>query len=258
MHSSQALSFESSADEYDKYRPGYPDALYDELFTLAGLSTRACVLEIGSGSGIASLPVARRVSAFLGVEPGAKLAQIARRRLEGLNHCEIVESTFEESTIDSGRYHLVYSAQAFHWLDPSTRFERAANALVAKGTLAIFGNVILGVPPEIQTEFGRVYSKHAPELEGASPTTWYLPNGPLGKLIEDSKLFEEARIRSYPWTRRYSRSDYLGLLETHSDHALLAESSRNNLFAELSEIIASLGGEVDVSYQSTLFVARRI
>jgi SAM-dependent methyltransferase len=223
MHSSQALSFDSSAEEYDRYRPGYPDALFDDLFAISGLSALSRVLEIGSGSGIASLPIAKRVSTFVGLEPGAELARIARSRLEGLNNCEIFESTFEQSTIESGRYHLVYSAQAFHWLDSATRFERVADALVAEGALAIFGNATLGARPETQAKFDRIYSKHAPELSGASPTTWYLPDGPVRELIGESGLFEEARVRSYPWARRYSASDYLALLGTHSDHALLAD-----------------------------------
>lgn len=257
MHSSQALSFDSSAEEYDRYRPGYPDALFDDLFSITGLSTLARVLEIGSGSGIASLPIAKRVSTFVGLEPGAKLAQIARSRLEGLNNCEIFESTFEESTINSGRYDLVYSAQAFHWLDSATRFERVADALGIDGVLAILGSATLGAQPEIQSKFDRIYSKHVPELSGASPTTWYLPDGPVRELIGESGLFKEAIVRSYPWKLRYSASDYLAMLGTHSDHALLAEQSRRILFAELSEMIDSIGGEVDIVYQSSLFIARR-
>ncbi len=43
--------FNDVAEEYDRHRPVYPDALVDRACELAGLAPGACVLEIGCGTG---------------------------------------------------------------------------------------------------------------------------------------------------------------------------------------------------------------
>ena len=60
MGADPAHSFDAVADEYDRLRPSYPDALYADLLEAVALPAGARVLEIGAGSGIASLPFARR------------------------------------------------------------------------------------------------------------------------------------------------------------------------------------------------------
>ena len=43
--------------------------------------------------------------------------------------------------------------------------------------------------------------------------------------------------RTYPWWQVYSTNDYLRLLNTYSDHRLLAEDQRSGLFAGLADLI---------------------
>jgi hypothetical protein len=195
---------------------------------------------------------------LVALEPGARLAQIARLRLAAFPDTTVVETTFEDWTPESNKFDLIYSAQAFHWLDPDTRFERAASTLVETGSLAILGNATLGVNADILPDVDAAYARHAPQLLGPSPTNWYLTDGPVPELIRESGFFDDVRCKSYSWSMRYSAADYLSLLGTHSDHALLSNSDRVDLFKSLSGIITAAGGEVDVSYESSLFVARRI
>ncbi len=258
MHSSRALSFDSCAEAYDRLRPSYPYALFADLLEIAELPDQAHALEIGCGSGIATVPVARTGVNLVALEPGPRLARIARRRLEAFPDTTVVETTFEDWQPEPNKFHLIYSAQAFHWLDPDTRFERAASALVDMGSLAIFGNVTLGPNADILPDMNAAYARHAPHLLGPSPTSWYLTDGPVPDLIRESGLFDDVRCRSHSWWMRYSAADYLSLLESHSDHALLSNSDRLDLFNSLSGILAAAGGEIDVSYESSVFVARRL
>ncbi|MBM7488941.1 tRNA G46 methylase TrmB [Micromonospora luteifusca] len=53
-------TFGQDAELYDQCRPTYPPQLFTDLATLAGLGRHARVLEIGCGTGQATLPLAGR------------------------------------------------------------------------------------------------------------------------------------------------------------------------------------------------------
>src|SRR4029078_2613590 len=57
--------FDEDPERYDRARPGYPPELFDDLEALAGLAPGARVLEIGPGTGQATLTLTRRVSEIL-------------------------------------------------------------------------------------------------------------------------------------------------------------------------------------------------
>jgi len=75
------VTFDAAADLYDRARPGYPAALFEELAALAAIGPASRVLEIGCGTGQATVPLAERGCAIVCVELGANLAAVARRKL---------------------------------------------------------------------------------------------------------------------------------------------------------------------------------
>src|SRR4051812_50087130 len=89
-------TFSEDAERYDRARPGYPTALYDDLARLAGVGPGCRVLEIGCGTGKATVPLAERGCTIVGVELGAEMAAVARRRLARHSDVEILVAPFEE------------------------------------------------------------------------------------------------------------------------------------------------------------------
>ncbi len=75
-HERERLSqtFDRAAESYDRIRPDYPEALFDDLTALAGLRPGDHLLEVGCGTGQATLPLARRGFRVTCVELGAGLA----------------------------------------------------------------------------------------------------------------------------------------------------------------------------------------
>ena len=71
------VTFESVADRYHTARPDYPGELFDELVTATGLPHDARLLEIGCGTGKATVPLAERGFAITALELGAELARTA-------------------------------------------------------------------------------------------------------------------------------------------------------------------------------------
>ena len=53
------LEFDAVAERYDRVRPGYPAELFGELVALTGIGPGSRVLEVGWGTGKATVPLAR-------------------------------------------------------------------------------------------------------------------------------------------------------------------------------------------------------
>src|SRR5579872_6356841 len=74
-------TFDGSALLYDRVRPGYPEALFDDVIARSGIDPCGRVLEIGCGTGQATLPFARRGYRVICVELGESLAAVAQHNL---------------------------------------------------------------------------------------------------------------------------------------------------------------------------------
>jgi hypothetical protein len=122
-------TFDQAAELYDRARPRYPSALFEDLAGLAGIGPGSRVLEIGPGTGQATVPLAERGCRVVAVELGADLAAVARRNLARFPAVEVVTAAFEGWPLPSEPFDLVLAATAFHWVDPAVRVVKAADAL---------------------------------------------------------------------------------------------------------------------------------
>src|SRR3712207_8384987 len=69
-------TFDGTAALYDEVRPGYPERLFEDIVSLSGVPSGGRVLEVGCGTGQATLPLARRGYEILCVELGGNLAAV--------------------------------------------------------------------------------------------------------------------------------------------------------------------------------------
>jgi SAM-dependent methyltransferase len=246
----RARTFDEVAELYDRHRPGYPERLVDDVLELASAPAEPSVLEIGCATGKATLPFARRGCRMLCLEPGPRLAAIARRALTEFPNVRIEEWTFEEARAPEGAFDLVMAAQSFHLLDPRLRFHLAARALHAGGSLAIFGNRPTGRATDQHPVLREAYERHAPELlrTDSEPS--------IEEEIRASGRFEAPVTRRYAWSAVYTAADYRGLMETQSQHRLLPPSRRDLFFPAIERAIESSGGTIEVEYVTTLHLAR--
>jgi SAM-dependent methyltransferase len=257
MPAEQRFTFDEVAELYDRHRPGYPEALFDDLIALSGISPGGRILEIGCGTGQATVPLARRGFPVLCLEPGPSLARVARQQFASFPHVEVVSQTFEAWEVEAGAFSLVLSAQAFHWVSPDVRFTKAAAALHPEGALAILGNADAFEPSPLREDLDAAYARHAPALAGPSATRWYAEEGPLPTLFADSGCFGPVTWRRYPWSQSYAASDYLDLLRTYSNHCLLAPERRESLLDAVGRVIERHGGSIEIKYDAHLYMARR-
>src|SRR4029450_9212770 len=89
------VTFDEDAERYDRARPGYPSAVFDDLAELAGIGPGCRVLEIGCGTGQATVPLAERGCQIVAVELGAGLAAVARRNLARFPDVPVITAAVE-------------------------------------------------------------------------------------------------------------------------------------------------------------------
>ena len=139
--SRRSRSFEAWALEYDRYRPSYPDGLFDQIATRLSLPTVPVVADLGAGTGKAALAMARRGSQVIAVEPGEGMLDVLRARAstEGLN-VDTRLSSAEDTGLPEASVDLVTVAQAFHWFDKARAVREMARIVRPGGGVAIFWN----------------------------------------------------------------------------------------------------------------------
>ena len=253
------LTFEEVPELYDRVRPTYPPALFDDLVALTGIPDGGRILEIGPGPGKATLPLAERGFELTSVELGESLASLGRRNLAGFRNVEIITADFEMWEPPRAEFDAVVSFTAFHWIDPALRYEKAARLLREGGALAFVETCHVlpdGGDPfwlEVEEDYLVVF----PDDEA-----WLPP--PPGEVVgmsaepEASGFFAAAEVRRHVWDVTYSAEDYIGVLETYSSFRATELERRMQLYERIRRRIdARPGREVRKSYLGLLMVARR-
>jgi SAM-dependent methyltransferase len=236
-------TFDSAARSYHEARPDYPEALYDQLIGLTGTTPDDPVLEIGCGTGKATLPLARLGYRITGVELGAALADEARRNLAEFPRVEVITANAEEWAAGNGNdgaFGLIMVATAWHWIDPDQRYHLAARLLKPGGHLAFWSAV--HVLAEDGDSFFRQIQDVYDEIGEGVPPGWVFPTPatlPDSRAeIEATGLFTDIAVRRFDWEIQYTAQEYIRLLGTFSGHIAMEPWQRDRLQAEIRRRLA--------------------
>jgi len=128
--------FSGQSAAYQRYRPDYPEALFDWLARIA--PERSLALDVATGNGQAAVALAAHFDAVIATEPSAAQLASARPHSRVTYRLEPAEAI----SLESGSADLVVVAQAAHWLDWPRFTAEAARVLRPGGVLAIwsYGN----------------------------------------------------------------------------------------------------------------------
>ena len=249
-------SFDTVAGLYNEYRPDYPQELVDSLIALSRLPEGGRILEVGSGTGKATRLFARQGYSIHCIEPGMNLTAVAARNLQAYPQVSFEITRFEEWQERPAEFDLVISAQAFHWVPGEIGYPKAARTLKPGGSLALFWNMYPGFHGQIAADLDRIYTEITPGLDN--------PQNAIEETIQErteeitqSGCFGPVIVRRFPWSQTYRTREYLGLLNTYSDHLCLPAQTRQRLSEGIAAVIDAQGGSVEREYVSVLYVAQK-
>lgn len=242
----RAESFGQRAEQYHQVRPRYPEALWDLLLPRPGLT----VLDVGCGTGIAALAMAERGAEVLGIDVDEQMAAVARR--QGL---AVEVSSFEEWDPRGRTFERVTAAQSWHWVQPERGVAQAARCLVPGGQLCLFWNV--GRPlGEVRHALDALYARVlGPESYSGYASGFHHER--TAEDLRDVEGFEPLPMETLEWQGHYTAAEWVNLLPTHSDHARLDPTIREELLEEVGGIIDAFGGSLVVGYSTILLRWRR-
>ena len=251
----QRLVFGEDPDLYDKARPSYPEALLDDVVGMAGASAHA--LDIGCGTGKATVLLAARGLSGAGVEADPAMAEVARRNLAPCSNWHIYVHDFEtwQPPSGAGCFDLACSAQAWHWLDPAVRLHKAHALLRTGGWLALWWNrpgdgdgpavgdgavSATSGAAVITKQINEIYAEIAPHIAAKAGI------GSKGTAHDDDiptgLSFGEPVRKSYPWQKDYTADAWVALLRTQSDHRLLTPEQLDQLTDRIRQLLLAHGG----------------
>ncbi|WP_026211892.1 class I SAM-dependent methyltransferase [Longispora albida] len=248
----RALSFGAVAEAYERFRPGYPEEIFDLVAAYAGRPIRTA-LEIGAGTGKATRLFSGRGVEVTATEPDeAMLAELRKHVPAGVR---TLRATFEDLPLTE-RYGLVYAAAALHWTRPEGRWTRMAALLEPGGVVASFGGPIRLADPAVERA---VQAARAPYLDTDEIPS---PDGTPpeqemqwpGTELERSELFTDVRqvVAGRRWTM--SAAGYVGMLSTVSAYLELAPADREQVY---TQILRALPATVEIFADITAHLARR-
>jgi SAM-dependent methyltransferase len=254
------LIFDEDAHLYDRIRPTYPSALFDDLGQIAQLSPGSRVLEIGAGTGQATLDLAKRGYSVLALEPGPALASEASKKLSAFPLASVNVVSFERWTPPSESFDAVVAATSFHWVEPKIRVTKAADVLRPGGGLAIVStHHVAGGTSVFFDEVQTCYERHDASTE---PGLTLPPEHEVSMdvtEIENSLSFDHIEGRTYAWEETYTADAYEQLLMTYSGHRALEPEARSALLDRIRGLIdRGFGGRIRKRYLFQLTVAHRV
>lgn len=258
----RAASFNEGADRYDRARPRYPADLFDAVWRLAELGVHPDVLEVGCGTGQASVGLVAHGAVLTCVELGQTMARLARKNVPT---ADVVVGRFEEWECDERQFDLVFASSSWHWIEPGRRYERAAHALRPGGSVAIVHSDHV-YPPDYDRTFDRIQDVYASvtgsrrefeEYHLPKPDTYDASDLKHIEEMERTGCFDKPRVERILWSIDRTSDEFIDLLGTFSDNWALEPEVREELFAGIHRVIEGAGSRVTKHYASTVRVARR-
>lgn len=258
----RARSFDAWADEYHRFRPTYPDALFDAIADRLRLPPSPVVVDLGAGTGRASLAMAARGWRVTAVEPGRPMLDILRAAAadRGLVVATL-QARAEETGIAPGSVDLVTAAQAFHWFDAERAVGEIVRILRPGGGVGLFWNVRDADRSPFLADYQALLDRTVPNDEG--PRYQRAGRRQTEQALRASGDLEEVELLALEQELAMTPGQFVGMAFTASYIRTGLDAERQARFRDELEQILVRHGHADeqpfeVPYRIDLWIARKV
>jgi SAM-dependent methyltransferase len=235
--------FDATALAYDRHRPRYPEALFDDLMVLGGLRPGDRALEIGAGTGIATLPLAARGLRVTAIDPAATMLELLRAKV-GVA-ADVIEGRFEETPIRAA-VDLVAAFNSWHWVEPAVGVGRLMELLRPGGLVALVWTEVIswGEDP---------FAARLAEITG-QPWVGRLPETVNSKdAVAGDGRFASLGQRRYRFERTLTAPTFVDVTQTYGRHP------PDELLVQIEAVIGNeFNGTVTKVEEAVLYAYQRL
>lgn len=248
MSQAPTTRFSNRVEDYAKYRPDYPDALFELLKRECGLFRHTYIADVGSGTGILSRHFLETGNIVLGIEPNAEMRAYAERALARFKKFTGVNATAEATTLPNTCVDMITAAQAAHWFDFAKTRAEFVRVLKPGGWVVLIWNErevdstpFLRAYESLLLTFAIDYEKVRHERATDNIEKFFAPSPFRNTVLPNRQEFDFEGLRG-----RLLSSSYAPL-SGHADHEpMMAELRR--IFDQHQQ-----GGKVAFEYKTRVY-----
>lgn len=264
--------YKGIAGIYDEIRPSYPEKLIQDIITKTKLKLNDSLLEIGAGPGKATMQFASRGFGVHAIEIGEEMAKILKDKCVSYPKVSVDIVSFEEWNYPvNQRYDMIYSAQAFHWIDKNIKYKKCYELLKSNGYLILFWynacNDKLTKTNELEEKIEAIVEKYTSNYNLNNRKTKRLtPSGASSENerkaeIEASGLFEIIEEIEYVQEIRNNAKQYLMAIKSVPAFASILDGLSDriieNMDNEIEEVINNNGGYISTLFNYSLYITKK-
>ena len=201
------------------------------------------------------------------------MAEILRDKCVDYSNVTIDVAAFEDwINTEDQEYDMIYSAQAFHWINKDVKYQKCYQLLKDKGFLVLFWYNPSGhkfpVTADIDKQVNRVVKKYTSlsltnkEQPERMAHTGVSNNDERKREIEESGLFHIIRELDYTHKIKNSPSQYIKAMKSVPAFASVLDGLEPDIIKkmdhEMGDIINSYGGYVEQEFFYSLYIAQKI
>ena len=214
------------------------------------------VLDVGCGTGIAARQFQAAGCRVLGVDPDARMAELARR-----SGVEAEVARFEDWDSAGRQFDAVVAGQAWHWVDPVAGAAKAAQALRLGGRLAVFWNSFLP-PPGLGEAFAAVYRRVVPDFPVfqrgmPGPDAYAALCTKAADGMQQAGAFGHPEQWRFDWDRPYTRDEWLDQVPTFGGYSQFPPDKQAEALAGVGAAVNAVGGSFTMHYATVVATASR-
>ena len=155
---SDGALFDTKSKNYADYRPGFPQAAVDLIFSIVPDPVMA---DIGSGTGRLSGRCLGRAEKLYAVEPNAQMRKVAEEQFSEHTNYQSVAAFAQQTSLPEKSLDVITVASAYHYFDNEATRKEFRRILKAGGYVFLFWDVYTGnIYDEEKAVIDRKYRTH--------------------------------------------------------------------------------------------------
>jgi SAM-dependent methyltransferase len=238
--------------DYERGRPGYPDAAIALLASELDIGPGRVVVDLAAGTGKLTRALRGLGAELVAIEPVAGMREQLHRAVPGV---EVLEGTAERMPLADGSVNAVFVAQAFHWFDIPAAAAEIHRVLVPGGGLAVVRNE-WDESVDWIAQMRALTARYSGRRERDRSDEWREVLGATGLFSPLSEQVFRNPVRVDPDTLR-------ARIASLSFVALLDDEARGRLLDAVSDLVANRGlvaadGLLDTPYRTHVVWCRRL